>query len=73
MRWVLVGLSLVVGAQCAVSPVFAAADLETIQARGHLIVAVREGWRPLSFRTDQGELVGLEVEYRPPPGGRDVG
>lgn len=55
------GFSLVWGAQMAVSPVFAA-DLQTIQARGHLVVAVREHWRPLSFRNDAGDLVGLEVD-----------
>ncbi|QQE64112.1 hypothetical protein GFS31_07900 [Leptolyngbya sp. BL0902] len=43
------------------SPVFAA-DLATIRARGYLTVAVREHWRPLSFRDDTGELVGLEVD-----------
>lgn len=43
------------------SPVFAA-DLATIQARGYLVVAVREHWRPLSFRDEAGELVGLEVD-----------
>jgi polar amino acid transport system substrate-binding protein len=44
-----------------VLPVFAA-DLETIRDRGYLIVAVREGWRPLSFRDGDGSLVGLEVD-----------
>lgn len=42
-------------------PVFAA-DLATIRDRGHLVVAVREGWRPLSFRDDDGGLVGLEID-----------
>lgn len=42
-------------------PVFAA-DLETIRDRGHLIVAVREGWRPLSFRDGEGSLMGLEID-----------
>jgi polar amino acid transport system substrate-binding protein len=27
-----------------------------------LVVAVREGWRPLSFRDDDGDLVGLEID-----------
>ncbi|WP_225885388.1 transporter substrate-binding domain-containing protein [Leptolyngbya sp. KIOST-1] len=42
-------------------PVFAA-DLSTIRARGHLVVGVREGWRPLSFRDRDGNLIGLEID-----------
>lgn len=52
---------LLLGMQTAVSPAFAA-DLATIRSRGYLIVAVREHWRPLSFRDETGELVGLEVD-----------
>ncbi len=62
IQWVFLGLSLMLGAQGAVSPVSVAAELETIQARGYLIVAVREGWRPLSFLNEDGALVGLEVD-----------
>ncbi len=61
LRSVFFGFSLILGVQIAVSPVFAA-DLDTIQARGYLIVAVREHWQPLSFRDETGELVGLEVD-----------
>ncbi len=61
MRWSLLGLGLALGAQIAVLPVFAA-DLETIRDRGHLTVAVREGWRPLSFRDGEGSLAGLEID-----------
>lgn len=57
----MVTLGMVWGIQWSVSPVFAA-DLETIKARGHLVVGVREHWQPLSFRTPEGELVGLEVD-----------
>jgi len=39
-----------------------AADLETIQKRGHLIVAVKDNLRPLGFRNDVGTLVGLEID-----------
>ncbi|WOD38998.1 transporter substrate-binding domain-containing protein [Nodosilinea sp. E11] len=59
LNWL--GFGLVLGAQLAVFPVFAA-DLETIRDRGHLVVAVREGWRPLSFRDANGELVGFEID-----------
>lgn len=61
LRLAMLGFGLTLGVQIAVSPVFAA-DLETIQARGYLVVAVREHWRPLSFRDETGELVGLEVD-----------
>lgn len=56
-----VTLGMVWGVQWSVPLVFAA-DLETIKARGHVVVGVREHWRPLSFRTPEGELVGLEVD-----------
>lgn len=56
VAWVIVG-----GIQWSAPPVFAA-DLETIKARGHLVVGVREHWRPLAFRTPEGELAGLEVD-----------
>lgn len=64
MRWARLGFSILLGAQCAVSPVSgaAAAELSKIQARGYLVVAVREHWRPLSYRNEAGELVGLEVD-----------
>ncbi|MGF1569969.1 MAG: transporter substrate-binding domain-containing protein [Nodosilinea sp.] len=44
------------------APQAAAADLASIRERGYLIVAVREGWRPLSFRAPSEELVGLEID-----------
>jgi polar amino acid transport system substrate-binding protein len=63
MRWSLLSFSLIVGVQWAVPPISAfAADLETIRARGYLVVAVREGWRPLSFREPSGQLTGLEID-----------
>lgn len=52
----------VLGVQLAVPPVSVAADLETIRERGHLVVAVRDGWRPLSYKDESGNLVGLEIE-----------
>ena len=61
MAWNWLGFGLVLGAQLAVLPVFAA-DLDTIRDRGHLVVAVREGWRPLSFRQNDGTLAGLEID-----------
>lgn len=39
-----------------------AADLQTIQQRGRLVVAVKDDIRPLSFRGTDGQLQGLEVE-----------
>lgn len=45
-----------------VCPPAVAADLATIQARGYLIVGVKDNLRPLAFRDDNGELVGLEID-----------
>jgi polar amino acid transport system substrate-binding protein len=39
-----------------------AADLEAIQQRGYLIVAVKDNLRPLGFRDDLGNLQGLEID-----------
>ncbi|MBW4481084.1 MAG: transporter substrate-binding domain-containing protein [Tildeniella torsiva UHER 1998/13D] len=61
MAWNWLGFGLALGAQLSVLPV-SAADLDTIRARGHLVVAVREGWQPLSFRDREGDLVGLEID-----------
>lgn len=61
MTWNWLGFGLVLGAQLAVLPVFAA-DLDTIRERGHLVVGVRESRRPLSFRDRDGNLVGLEID-----------
>lgn len=40
----------------------AAADLEEIQERGKLIVAVKDNLRPLGFRDSSGNLQGLEID-----------
>lgn len=61
MAWNWLGFGLALGAQLAALPVFAA-DLDTILARGYLIVGVRESWQPLSFRDRDGNLVGLEID-----------
>ncbi len=53
---------MVLGAQLAVPPVSVAADLDSIRERGHLVVAVRDGWRPLSYQDESGNLVGLEID-----------
>jgi polar amino acid transport system substrate-binding protein len=39
-----------------------AADLQTIEQRGRLIVAVKDNLRPLGFRGADGQLQGLEIE-----------
>jgi polar amino acid transport system substrate-binding protein len=62
MRLAVLSLGMVLGVQLAVSPVSAAADLDTIRQRGYLIVGVRDGWQPLSFRNQEGELIGLEID-----------
>jgi polar amino acid transport system substrate-binding protein len=40
----------------------AIAQLEAIQRRGKLIVAVKDNLRPLGFRGENGELQGLEID-----------
>ncbi len=61
LKRALLTLGVMLGMQWTVSPVFAS-DLASIKARGYLVVAVREGWRPLSFRDETGTLAGLEVD-----------
>jgi len=39
-----------------------AAELEAIQKRGYLTVAVKDDWRPLGFQDAIGNLQGLEIE-----------
>lgn len=51
-----------VGSLFSVIPLCAAADLQTIQQRGRLIVAVKADLRPLSFRATGDRLQGLEID-----------
>ncbi len=74
MRAALLGIGIWWGVQCSVPPfvvpsflgVFvpaaAAAELDEIRARGYLIVAVKDNWYPMGFRSDSGELVGFEID-----------
>lgn len=65
MRDALLGFGIVLGVQFAV-PSFVisadAANLETIRARGYLIVAVKDNRRPLGFLDENGQLVGYEID-----------
>lgn len=56
-----IGLSWV-GMQLIVPLPSLSAELETIQQRGYLIVAVKDNLRPLGFRDAVGELEGLEID-----------
>ncbi|HEY9894331.1 MAG TPA: transporter substrate-binding domain-containing protein, partial [Candidatus Sericytochromatia bacterium] len=49
------------GVLFSVPPIFAA-DLQAIEQRGRLIVAVKDNLRPLGFRGANGQLQGLEIE-----------
>ncbi|MBD0269548.1 MAG: transporter substrate-binding domain-containing protein [Cyanobacteria bacterium Co-bin8] len=62
MRLALLGFGMILGVQFAAPPIAVSADLATIRARGYLVVAVKDNWRPLGFRDAAGELVGLEVD-----------
>lgn len=55
-------LGMILGVQFAAPPIAVAAELSEIQARGYLVVAVKDNWRPLGFRDTNGELVGLEID-----------
>jgi polar amino acid transport system substrate-binding protein len=53
------------GGEAFVSPFWLrveAAELDEIQERGYLIVAVKDTVRPLGFRTETDELAGLEID-----------
>jgi polar amino acid transport system substrate-binding protein len=56
------GIGLVAGWSVLSGLPAAAADLETIQKRGYLIVAVKDNLRPLGFRNAAGGLDGWEIE-----------
>lgn len=56
----MIGIGL--GVQVAVPPIAVSADLQEIQQRGYLMVAVKDNLRPLGFRTDTGQLEGLEID-----------
>ncbi len=59
----LLSTALLVGAQFLTVPLIAiSAELEEIEARGRLIVAVKDNWYPLGYRDADGELNGLEIE-----------
>ncbi|MEM6835443.1 MAG: transporter substrate-binding domain-containing protein [Cyanobacteria bacterium P01_C01_bin.120] len=62
MRLPLTIFGTLLGMQVVASPVAFAAELETIQERGYLIVAVKDNWRPLGFIDETGELTGLEID-----------
>lgn len=53
-------VSILAGAQLLCLPGWAA-SLEEIEARGQLVVAVKDNSRPMGFRTDTGQLRGLEI------------
>ncbi|MGD1942599.1 MAG: transporter substrate-binding domain-containing protein [Leptolyngbyaceae cyanobacterium] len=62
MRFSLLSFGILLGVHFTASPVAFSADLETIQARGYLIVAVKDDWRPLGYTDDAGNLVGFEID-----------
>lgn len=39
-----------------------AVDLETVQSRGHIVIAVKDNIQPLGFRNASGELEGFEID-----------
>jgi polar amino acid transport system substrate-binding protein len=62
MRHTVFGFGMILGMHLGASPVVLSADLDTIQDRGYLVVAVKDNWRPLGYINDQGDLVGFEID-----------
>ena len=62
MRYGLISFGIMLGVHLAAPPFVVCADLETIQERGYLIVAVKDNWRPLGFIDEQGTLTGFEID-----------
>ncbi|MEM9002409.1 MAG: transporter substrate-binding domain-containing protein [Cyanobacteria bacterium P01_F01_bin.86] len=62
MRYGLVSFGITMGVHLAVPSFVVSADLETIQERGYLVVAVKDNWRPLGFIDEQGTLAGFEID-----------
>ncbi|NER82807.1 MAG: transporter substrate-binding domain-containing protein [Leptolyngbya sp. SIO1D8] len=62
MHYQLLSFGIVLGVHLAAPSFVFSADLETIQERGYLIVAVKDNWRPLGFADEQGNLVGFEID-----------
>ncbi|NEZ55645.1 ABC transporter substrate-binding protein [Leptolyngbyaceae cyanobacterium CCMR0082] len=58
----LLGISLLLGAQMSVPLIAISAELAEIEARGRLIVAVKDNRFPLGYRDATGELDGFEIE-----------
>ncbi|MEO1403207.1 MAG: transporter substrate-binding domain-containing protein [Cyanobacteria bacterium J06635_1] len=56
------GFGLFLGVQIAAPPIAISAELSEIQARGYVIVAVKDNWQPLGFLDETGELVGFEID-----------
>lgn len=60
-RYVLV-TALMLGVQVSVPPIAVSSELSEIQARGRLIVAVKDNHYPLGYRDATGELRGFEID-----------
>ena len=57
----LLSIGLLLGAQVTVPPIADAAELTDIEARGRLIVAVKDNWYRLGYRDVTGELSGQRI------------
>ncbi|MBE9165994.1 transporter substrate-binding domain-containing protein [Pleurocapsales cyanobacterium LEGE 06147] len=65
INWRILRLSLVVGTlllALGIPRSLLAAELADIKRRGHIIVAVKDNFRPLGFIDNEGNLVGLEID-----------
>ncbi|MEO1295261.1 MAG: transporter substrate-binding domain-containing protein [Cyanobacteria bacterium J06636_16] len=62
MRYGLISFGTLLGVHLIAPSFVVSADLETIQERGYLIVAVKDNWRPLGFIDEHGTLAGFEID-----------
>ena len=58
----LLGIGLLLGAQVTAPPIAMATDLAEVEARGRLIVAVKDNVYPLGYRDAAGILQGFEID-----------
>ncbi|MDJ0745385.1 MAG: transporter substrate-binding domain-containing protein [Xenococcaceae cyanobacterium MO_167.B27] len=61
-RWLIIALAITIIIKLITPFPTKAAELNEIQQRGQLIVAVKDNLRPLGFRDKEGNLVGLEID-----------
>jgi polar amino acid transport system substrate-binding protein len=55
-------LALTLGAALAASAAWAGETLDRVTQNGAMVVATNSGWPPQSFLSDEGELIGFDID-----------